>query len=270
METNKIYQGDCIELMKQLESNSIDLVLTSPPYDNLREYKGYNFNFEGIAKELFRIIKEGGVVVWVVGDATIEGNETGTSFRQALKFKEIGFNLWDTMIFQKRQYPPNCMSQNRYAQIFEYMFVFSKGKVKTFNRLMRPNKTAGQSAGKPRFIVQRDGIERQYGINKSKTIHDECVRENIWIINTGKASGNDVVEHPAVFPEQLAKDHILSWSNEGDLILDPMCGSGTTCKMALKNNRNFLGFEISKDYCKIAEERIKEQEIAKLTKESKS
>ena len=256
MEINQVYQGDSAELMKKLPDDYVDLTVTSPPYDNLRKYNGYSFDFETIAKELFRITKEGGVVVWVVGDETKDGDESGTSFKQALFFKECGFKLWDTMIYQKNQYPPNCMSQSRYAQVFEYMFIFSKGKVKTFNRLMRPNKTAGQSAGKPRFIVQRDGIERQYGKNKSKVIHNECVKENIWIFNTGKASGGDIVKHPAVFPEQLVRDHIISWSNKGDLVFDPFAGSGTTLKMAMLNERNYLGFEISAEYCDLINKRI--------------
>lgn len=257
METNKIYQGDCLELMKQIEDKSIDLVVTSPPYDNLREYKGYTFNFEGIAKELFRIIKDGGVVVWVIGDVTKDGDESGTSFKQALYFKEVGFKLWDTMIYQKNQYPPNCMSQNRYAQVFEFMFIFSKGKVGTFNKIMRENKLAGKKKGKPPMVVQRNGIRKRYGTNRSDFYHDEIVERNIWIYNVGGASGNGNYKHPAVFPEKLAEDHILSWTDEGDIVLDPMCGSGTTCKMASKNNRKFLGFEISEEYCKIANERLR-------------
>ena len=253
---NEIICGDSAQILKQLPENYIDLTVTSPPYDTLRQYDGYSFDLNEIIKELFRITKDGGVVVWVIGDETKDGDESGTSFKHALKFKELGFKLWDTMIYQKKQYPPNCMSQNRYAQIFEFMFVFSKNKVKTFNRIMRPNKTAGQSSGKARFIVQRDGIERQYGRNKSETIHDECVKENIWSFNTGKASGGDIVEHPAVFPEQLVNDHIITWSNEGDLILDPFCGSGTTLKMAKLLNRNYVGIDISEKYCKIAEKRI--------------
>ncbi|HFA49981.1 MAG TPA: site-specific DNA-methyltransferase, partial [Bacteroidetes bacterium] len=129
---NKISEGNCVEVMKKFASNSIDLTLTSPPYDNLRSYKGYVFPFEDIAKELFRVTKEGGVVVWVVGDATIKGSETGTSFEKALFFKDVGFNLHDTMIFQKTNPIPQIY-RKRYSNIFEYMFVFSKGPVKTHN-----------------------------------------------------------------------------------------------------------------------------------------
>jgi len=242
LELNKIYQGDCLELMKQIEDNSIDLVVTSPPYDNLREYKGYNFNFEGIAKELFRIIKKGGVVVWIVNDATIKGSETGTSFKQALYFKEIGFNLHDTMIYAKQN--PVPYHHNRYNPQFEYMFILSKGVPKTFNPIQE--NTKGFKTGKYRYP---DGSLK---VANTPIIKETKMLNNIWYYVVGGKGNN----HPASFPEKLAQDHILSWSNEGDLVLDIMCGSGTTCKMALKNNRKFLGFEISEEYCKIANERL--------------
>jgi len=254
---NKLICGDNVKILKTYSDNFIDLTVTSPPYDKLREYNGFSFNLDGIIKELFRVTKNGGVVVWVIGDETKDGNESGTSFKQALRFKELGWNLHDTMIYQKNQYPPNCMSQKRYAQIFEYMFIFSKGKVNTFNRLMRPNKTAGQSSGKPRNIVQRDGIKRQYGANKSKTIPYKSVKENIWQFNVGKASGNKTNSHPAVFPESLAHDHIISWSNEGDIVLDCFVGSGTTCKVAKQLNRQYIGIDVSQEYIDIANERMK-------------
>jgi len=253
METNKIYQGDCLELMKQLKDNSIDLVVTSPPYDNLRKYKGYTFDFEGIARELFRIIKDGGVVVWVVGDSTINGSETGTSFKQALYFKEIGFNLHDTMIYLKNQFMP--LTHNRYEQGFEFMFIFSKGKPRVFNPIME----RCVSAGSKKYRGNAKQYESSYSERKREeiTITKKYKQKiNVWAFNVGNASGDDKTEHNAPFPEQLAEDHILSWSNEGDTVLDPMCGSGTTCKMALLNKRNYLGFEISEEYCKIANERI--------------
>lgn len=258
MEVNKIYQGDCLEVMKNFPDNSIDLVVTSPPYDNLRDYKGYSFNFEGIARELYRIIKTGGVVVWVVNDSVVDGSETCTSFKQALYFKELGLNLHDTMIYMKNgsQYPEKL----RYYQIFEYMFVFSKGKPKTINLLKdRKNKWNG-SWGK-RTRRGKDG-ELSQG---DKILYQEFgIRYNVWQINTGYGySTKDKIayQHPATFPEKLAKDHILSWSNENDIVLDPMCGSGTTTKMAKFLGRNFIGIEISPEYCKIAEKRLAQQMI---------
>lgn len=256
---NKIIQGDCIEEMKKLPKNFIDLTVTSPPYDNLRDYKGYSFEFEKIAKELFRVTKEGGIVVWVVGDATIDGSETGTSFKQALYFKEIGFRLHDTMIYQKNNYMP--LNHNRYDPCFEYMFVFSKGKPKTFNPILIPCVYAGykynyatRSSGS---AMEKKGALRPRDENKITKTHK--YKGNIWGYDVGKHKGSkdDIWEHPATFPEKLAEDHIKSWSNEGDLVFDPMCGSGTTLKMALLNNRNFLGFEISGEYIKIVKERIK-------------
>jgi DNA modification methylase len=251
LKINEVYLGDCLEVMKNIPNKSIDMVLTSPPYDNLRDYKGYTFNFEGIAKELYRVVKDGGVVVWVVGDATIKGSETGTSFKQALYFKEIGFNLHDTMIFQKNSYP--FPPTNRYYQVFEYMFVLSKGKPKTTNIQRVP--TIGHKH-KSSAQRQKDGTMKDM---KYAMGFDTRKGDNIWKLDVGYAKSSIdkfSFEHPATFPEKLAEDHILSWSNEGDTILDPMAGSGTTLKMAKKNNRNYVGIEISPEYIKIIEERL--------------
>ena len=255
---NKVIHGDCLEVMPTLPDNYIDLTVTSPPYDNLRDYNGYTFNFEGIANQLYRVTKDGGVVVWVVGDATINGSETGTSFKQALYFKEIGFNLHDTMIYEKNGVMPTT---NRYCQMFEYMFVLSKGNPKTVNLIKdRVNNWGGTYTGN---IGQRqkDGSIKKGGI---KQINETGCRFNIWRINNeGGFMNKDSAtkHHPATFPEQLASDHIISWSNDGDLILDPMCGSGTTCKMAAINNRKYIGIDISEEYCEIARKRIAETEL---------
>lgn len=254
LNVNKIYLGDCLEVMKSFPAESVDMVLTSPPYDNLRDYNGYTFNFEGIAKELYRVLKIGGVVVWVVGDATIKGSETGTSFKQALYFKEIGFNLHDTMIWEKQTFTATGALKTRYAQVFDYMIIFTKGKIKTFNPIKdRKNKSYGSKLhGR---ITQKDGSMKTISAN-GKLIQKFGQRFNVWHINT-EVSNSIRCGHPAPFPEKLAEDHILSWSNEGDVVLDPMCGSGTTLKMAAKNNRNYIGIEISEEYIKIAEERLK-------------
>ena len=258
---NKIITGDCLEVMKDIPDNSVDMVLTSPPYDNLRDYKGYVFNFEGIAKELFRIIKVGGVVVWVVGDATINGSETGTSFKQALYFKEIGFNLHDTMIYEKTGCP--FPERNRYYPIFEYMFILSKGKPKTANLIKdRENIYAGAKVARKAHARQVDGSVRENSaqrIDPDRRLKDMGVRYNIWRITSSRNKNSGTGNHPAIFPEALARDHILSWSNKGDIILDPMNGSGTTTKMAKLLNREYIGIEISPEYCKIAEERLRQE-----------
>lgn len=243
-----IYYENCLDTMSRLEDGSIDLTVTSPPYDNLRLYNGYSFDFEAVAKELYRITKDGGVVVWIVGDATVNGSETGTSFRQALFFKEIGFNIHDTMIYQKHNF--SNPSSNRYHQIFEYMFVFSKGKPKTFNALKdRPNVEAGKvgSWGK-NTSRQVDGtmVERKRKVNT-----EFGMRYNIWRVKTEMKP-----LHPAQFPEELARDHILSWSNPGDVVYDPFMGSGTTAKVAIETGRKYLGSEISAEYWEIAQKRI--------------
>jgi site-specific DNA-methyltransferase (adenine-specific) len=246
---NTIIQGDCLEVMARMPNDHIDLTVTSPPYDNLRTYNGYVFNFEGIAKELYRITKDGGVVVWVVGDATIKGSETGTSFKQALYFKEIGFNLHDTMIWNKGCFSAVGALVNRYAPVFEYMFILSKGYPKTFNPI-KDRKTIHGGKKVNGTVRNKDGSMKPF--SKKVTINEFSQRFNIWEQSPQRQIGG----HPAPFPEKMAEDHILSWSNEGDTILDPMAGSGTTLKMAKKNNRNFIGIEISEEYCKIATERI--------------
>lgn len=255
LELNKIYCGDCVEVMKEIDDNVIDLVITSPPYDNLRTCYDFTFDFEFIAEELYRISKPGGVVVWVVGDATIEGSETGTSFRQALHFMDVGFNLHDTMIYEKTGMP--FPSRNRYHQMFEYMFVFSKSKPKVFNPIKDEEKKWlcgrwGRSTER-----QQDGTLLKTNYTNNNTQYK--MRSNIWrIVNSGGFGQKDKIayKHPATFPEQLARDNIISWSNENDLILDPMCGSGTTCKMAKLLNRNYIGIDISEEYCNIANERL--------------
>jgi site-specific DNA-methyltransferase (adenine-specific) len=250
-----LHLGDCLEVMKQIPDKSVDLTVTSPPYDNLRTYNGYSFDFEGIAKELYRVTKDGGVVVWVVGDATINGSETGTSFKQALYFKEIGFNLHDTMIYQKNNFANP--SSNRYHQIFEFMFILSKGKPKSFNPIKdRKNVCAGESNWGANKARQKDGSFKE---RPKKIVSEYGMRYNIWEFMTSKGfatKDNFAYSHPAIFPEKVAYDHIISWSNEGDTVLDCFLGSGTTGKMANQLNRKFIGIEISQEYLEIAKGRI--------------
>lgn len=239
-----IIKGDAAEVLSSFPDKCIDLTVTSPPYDNLRNYNGYSFQFEPIAKELYRIHKDGGVIVWVVGDATIKGSETGTSFRQALYFKDIGFNLHDTMIYEKAGTGASG-SNYAYWQCFEYMFVFSKGKPESINRIADiTNKTIG---------LVRAGRFREGGnTEKHHATKEFGIRTNIWRYPVGFMDKSDKTGHPAPFPEQLAQDHILSWSRGNDIVLDPMLGSGTTLKMATKNNRKCIGIEISEEYCELA------------------
>jgi DNA modification methylase len=253
MPTSTLFTADSAVQLAELPADSVDLTVTSPPYDGLRTYNGYSFDFETIAQQLYRVTKPGGVVVWVVADQTRDGSESGNSFRQALFFKEIGFNLHDTMIYASEK-PP--LTHNRYEQKFEYMFVFSKGRPKTFTPIKEPSKHAGKSASKRTFRQDAEGhLEPSH---KNEKIADLKIRGNIWTYATGTVSASDpyAKEHPAIFPEKLAEDHILSWSVPGDTVLDPMMGSGTTGKMAIKNERNFIGIELSAEYVKIAEKRI--------------
>ena len=254
MEINKIYNENCLDTMARMPDGFVDLTVTSPPYDNLRIYTGemvWNEDvWKATIKELYRVTKQGGVVVWIVGDATIKGSETGTSFKQALYAKCCGFNLHDTMIYAKNN--PIPLTHNRYEQQFEYMFVWSKGRLKTFNAIKQPCKTAGQKRNRKKSNKEHgSSVRNRNEITETKKYKQ---KSNIWSLNVS----NKKEDHPAIFPEQLANDHILSWSKEGDLIYDPFMGSGTTAKMALLNKRNYIGSEISKEYCEIAEKRINE------------
>lgn len=255
---NKIYNESNLETMAKMPDCFVDLTVTSPPYDGLRKYNGYSFPFEEIARELFRVTKDGGVVVWVVGDAVIDGGESGTSFKQAIYFQSLGFLIHDTMIYEKNgpAYPANDKS-NRYSQVFEYMFIFSKGKPKTANLLKdKKNRWAGHKTFGTNTGREADGSLKE---QNDFTVAEYGYRNNIWKINTGYGySTKDEIafEHPATFPEALARDHIYTWSNEKDLVYDCFMGSGTVAKMAHLQKRNWIGSEISKEYVELAEKRL--------------
>ncbi len=250
IELNKIYNENCLDTMARMPDNFIDMVLTSPPYDDLRSYKGYEFPVEKIIKELFRVLKKGGVVIWVVGDKTENGSETGTSFRQALMFKETGFNIHDTMIYYKNN--PMPTSGKRYHQHFEYMFAFSKGSPKTFNPITEPTKYRGVANMKNR------GKEGKLEYKKIERTKEKKVGNVFFYSVGGGISTKDKIayKHPAIFPEKLARDQIITWSNEGDIVYDPFLGSGTTAKMAHLLGRKWIGSEISKEYTEIAKQRL--------------
>ena len=259
---NIIINGSCQEELSKLSDEYVDLTVTSPPYDDIRNYNGYVFgneDFTKIVSELYRVTKKGGVVVWIVGDAVINGSETGTSFRHALGFMKEGFKLHDTMIYEKNTSSfPARRNGKRYTQIFEYMFVFCKEKIKTANLICdKPNKWAGVTNWGKNTHRNKDGELVQS--KDIKPVPDFSPRNNIWKYIVGKnynSSDKESHKHPAIFPEKLAEDHILTWSNEGDIVLDPFMGSGTTCKMAKKNNRKYIGIDISKEYCELAEKII--------------
>lgn len=262
-ENGQLYCGRCENILPKLER--VDLTITSPPYDSLRSYLGYAFDFDIIAKELYRITKNGGAVVWVVGDQTIKGSETGTSFKQALYFKEIGFNLHDTMIYCNTGL---TLNHNRYEQEFEYMFVFSRGHLTTFNPIKIPCQWYGKESDRTGQTMRRHNeiYKKARSGKRRSNIKPEKIKGNIWKYHTGYAkSSKDKIafEHPAIFPEALAFDHIMSWSNEKNIILDPMCGSGTVPKMCERLNRRWLACEIAEEYCEISAKRI-EQERTQL------
>jgi DNA modification methylase len=245
MNIDAIICGDNATVLTAFPDECIDLTVTSPPYDNLRTYNGFTWNFEALAGQLYRVTKPGGVVVWVVGDATVDGSETLTSFKQALQFKEIGFNAYDTMIYQTDK-PP--MNDRRYQASFEYMFVFSKGMPATFNGI----KVNAINAGKRQNGTYREVDGSLKNRHRVAAAYDMKVKGNIWYYHAG--GGNQ--GHPAPFPDDLARDHILSWSNPGDIVLDPFIGSGTTAKMAKETGRHWIGIDISDEYCRLANRRV--------------
>ena len=252
LEIDKTHNIDNVQGMKLLDDECIDLTVTSPPYDNLRNYNGFLFDFQNVAKELFRVTKKGGVVVWIVSDATIDGSETGTSFKQALYFMQCGFNLHDTMIWCKDG--GGAVGSNLcYTQNFEYMFVFSKLKPKTVNLIYdKPSKTY---SGIAKTVRESRGGDDKGDRGTTTFMRREISKRNNWWYLCPSAQECSGL-HPAVFPEELARDHIKTWSNEGDLVMDCFMGSGTTAKMALQLNRHYIGFEISEEYCNLAEKRV--------------
>lgn len=255
MDKMNLIHGDCRDVLQDLINNdvSVDLTVTSPPYDDLRNYNNsleWDFDiFKEVAGLLYEITTIGGVVVWVVNDKTDKGSETGTSFKQALYFKEIGFRLHDTMIYRKKN--PIPLNHNRYEQGFEYMFVLSKGKPKTFNPIKVPCKLSGKVHSSTYYKTDDDKLTKGTDyITKSDKIH-----VNIFEYAVGGGTGK--YKHPAMFPLDLAKDCIISWSNGRDVVLDPFMGSGTVGVACRELNRNFIGIEKVEKYYNIAKKRCK-------------
>jgi site-specific DNA-methyltransferase (adenine-specific) len=259
----RLINGDCVEELKSIAESSIDLTVTSPPYDHLRSYNGNNDQWceetwQRVFDGLFRVSKDGGVVVWIVNDATVNGSETGTSFKQALYAMKVGFKLHDTMIYMKDNPPPTGGS-NRYFSSFEFMFVFSKGSPKRFNPIKMPrrNKWNDQRTCRVRPVTRNGKGEFH---KKEVKVNTGTVKlQNVWsyIVSGGSIASDEFAhQHPAIFPEQLAKDHILSWSNECDTVFDPFMGSGTTGKMAVQLNRKFIGIELDQEYYSLAVKRL--------------
>jgi site-specific DNA-methyltransferase (adenine-specific) len=263
---NRIIQGDCLDVLKLITTGSVDLVVTSPPYDNLRSYNGYQFDVVQTAQALYRVVKDGGVVVWVVGDATLNGSETGSSFRQALAFMAIGWNLHDTMIFQKVNPIPQIY-RKRYQNVFEYMFVFSKGRVATHHPILVDSLHAGLELNGTSY--KNYSKHEQKREKRANPVKATKLKGNIWQYVVGKRKEDQEAKgHPAPFPCQLVRDHILSWSNEGDTVLDPFCGSGTTCKVAKELGRFYIGIEISDEYCQLAEGRVRQTSLFEVSSDS--
>ena len=261
IELDTIYNEDCLEGMKRIPDGSVDCIVTSPPYDNLRKYGGvgeeWRFDkFQQIAKQIARVMKNGGVCVWIVSDGVYNGSETGTSFRQALYFMELGLSLYDTMIWEKPS--PQAPTEGRYYDVFEYMFIICKGKKPSCLNFICDHKNV--SAGHTSIRETRSCAEDRKPTDKVRTVKDYSRRFNVWQVSRDN-EGNG---HPAVFPCRLARGHIISWSNPGDTILDPFMGSGTTAIACMKEKRHYIGFELNEEYYRKSLERI-EKERMQLT-----
>ena len=256
----KIINSDSAAFLKTLPDNCIDLTITSPPYDDMRTYGKQESDwtvdvFKTIANELFRITKQGGMVTWVVADKVKDYNKSLTSFRQALYFQEIGFKVYDVLIYEKNS--GGMPNKTRYNSTYEFMFILSKGKPKTINLIKdKPNKWAGVTAWGTNSVRDKDGVLTQ---RDKKPVAEFGVRNTIWRYNVGfgfTTKDKMAYKHPAMFPEKLAEDNIISWSNEGDIVLDCFGGSGTVAKMADKLNRKWILVERNLEYCEIAKERL--------------
>lgn len=254
LEINKVHNIDCVKGMSDIVNDSIDLTVTSPPFQALRDYNGFSWDFSSVAQELFRVTKQGGIVCWNEGDSVVDGSETLSPLAHAIYFKACGFNVHDTMIYQKKNF--SNPEKTRYHQTWEYVFILSKGKPKTFNPIKdRPNICAGKigSVGN-NTVTQVDGSKL---VRPRKVNTQFGIRHNVWLGNTrGQEEMGKSLSHPAMMPRWLARDLILSWSNQNDVVLDPFAGSGTTLEEAQKTFRQFVGFEISEEYCKIANKNL--------------
>ena len=245
-------------MQHEMPEHCVDLVVTSPPYDNLRDYNGYNFDAESVGLGIMHVLKEGGVAVWVVGDR-IDGGRSLTSFEHAIMFRDLGFRVHDVMIYQKKNTP--FMRSNAYTNAYELMLVLSKGTPKTFNPLTCPTVRNGKETA-----VYGKGPDGDNSKRRAVTLRKEKTLINIWQYAVGLGGTTRdryAFEHKALFPEKLAADHILSWSNPGDIVLDPMCGAGTTLKMAALNGRQWFGIDVSEEYIALSARRVAEA-IARL------
>ncbi len=250
-----ILTGDCREVLKTLADASVQMICTSPPYDDLRSYSGHcDWDFEGTALELYRVVCDGGIVCWNVGDSVVDGSETLTSFRQAIFFKDVvGFRVHDTMIYEKSN--GSKPDPTRYNPCMEYIFVLSKGKPRCFNPIKdKPNVTFGKPCFGKHTMREHDG---SMSVRKERKVAAEFgTRSNVWKgLTRGQEDAGLALDHPAMMPKWLARDLILSWSNAGDTVLDPFFGSGTSGKAALELGRKCIGIEINPQYVALARQR---------------
>jgi DNA modification methylase len=275
---SQIICGDNVTVLKTFPDACVDLVVTSPPYDSLRVAAGYQNGFDlvDLCNQLLRVIKPGGMVVWVVADQTVNGARTGTSYKQALHFMSHGFQLFDDIVYLKSG--TNFPSKSRYTNTWEHMFCFSKGMPSTINLITdSPRKWLGSWAkttnrkkdGTLGASTAKNCGEGSKGKASFEGEYGYKARTNVWNITNGKGfahpdpGGDLAYAHSATYPLQLAHDHIVSWTNPGDVVLDPFNGAGTTCVAAKMTGRTYVGIDSSPEYCALATKRLELADVSK-------
>jgi site-specific DNA-methyltransferase (adenine-specific) len=255
---NKIICGDAVEELKKIPNNSIDILVTSPPYDGIRKYNGFNYDLHATGKEIYRVLKDGGVAIMVIQDQTKNFGKTLTSFRTIVDWVDnIGFKLFETVIYRKYG-AEGAWWNKRFRVDHEYMPIFLKGeRPQYFNKdpLKIPSKHGGKT-------MTGGGTRLTNGIRiptRAITINPMKCRGTIWEYMTAGDGTRLKHKHPATFPDKLPYDFIQCFCPPNGVVLDPFIGSGTTALAAIELDRNYIGIDISKEYCDLARRRIKEE-----------
>lgn len=254
---NEVYCGDCVKLMKLLPDSTIDLVVTSPPYDKIRDYNGsIHFDLHKTGQEIFRVLKSGGIAVMVIQDQTKNFGKSLTSFKTIIDWCDnIGFKLFETIIYRKNG-SEGVWWTKRFRVDHEYMPIFLKGKKpQYFNK--EPLKIPSKHGGK---VMTGSGSRKTNGETQktvTRAINFKKCRGTIWNYLMAGDKNPLKRKHPAVFPDKIPYDFIQCFCPEEGIVLDPFAGSGSTLVMAKKLRRSFIGFDIVPEYCELARERLK-------------
>ena len=264
IQVNKIICEDNITYLKTLPDECIDFVITSPPYDALRDYNGYKLDLHGLGVELLRVLKDGGICVMVIQDSTRDFAKSLTSFRTIVDWCDnIGFRLFECNIYN-RQGTEGAWWKKRFRVDHEYMPIFLKGKRPQYfdkENIKIPSKHGGKIMTGAN-IRTKNG---QTGSRKVKINPTKCPGTVMTFGNTCGGESKLKSKHPAVFPNMLAYDMIECFCPEDGTVLDPFNGSGTTTLAAKCLGRNYIGIDVSEEYNKIARERLETEIIYRKT-----